>query len=75
MRLAVAILFIPAALAAQSLYLMATGMVPAGTLPDVADKTGLGGTYDFDLEYLSPAFRDRADAGGPSLFGALVNLA
>jgi uncharacterized protein (TIGR03435 family) len=54
-----------------SLYLAATGMVPAGTFPDVVDKTGLTGKYDFDVEYLGPAFRDRTDVSGPTLFDAL----
>ena len=54
-----------------SLYLIATGMVPAGTLPSVIDKTGLTGKYDFDVEYLGPAFRDRTDVSGPTLFEAL----
>jgi uncharacterized protein (TIGR03435 family) len=53
-----------------SLYLAATGMVPAGTLPNIVDKTGLTGKYDFSLEYAVPT-RDGADAGGPTLLAAL----
>jgi uncharacterized protein (TIGR03435 family) len=54
-----------------SLYLAATGMVSVGTLPSVVDKTGLTKSYDFDLEYVSPAARDRVDVIGPTLFKAL----
>jgi uncharacterized protein (TIGR03435 family) len=54
-----------------TLYLAAMGIAPGGTLPSVVDKTGLTGKYDFDVEYLGPAFRDRTDVSGPTLFDAL----
>ncbi len=51
-----------------SSYLAATGMVASGVAPDIVDKTGLTGRYDFSLEYetsLAP------DTGGLTLVTAL----
>jgi uncharacterized protein (TIGR03435 family) len=33
--------------------------------------TGLTGKYDFELEYVGPAFVDRPDVFGPTLFSAM----
>jgi uncharacterized protein (TIGR03435 family) len=53
-----------------SQYLAAIGMAPAGTTPNIADKTGMTGKYDINLEYSVPR-RDGSEASGLDLIAAL----